>query len=206
MCSTWVHDSDIMVADRTASEGDRVFQPDIRVAFVLSPSFTLLPFAGFVDTLRHAADDADRSRQIYCHWRILGPSLTPIRSSCGAEVSPWQLFDDPGLYDYVVIVGGLLCAFEQHAAQTFEFLRSAAERQVPVVGLCTGSFAMAEAGPARRKALFRSRPTSRAVRGAVSKRQGHHAGALHVRRRDDHVLRGYGRDRSCGGDHHASLR
>lgn len=135
-----------MVADRTANQGNRIVQPDIRVAFVLSPSFTLLPFAGFADTLRHSADDADRSRQIYCHWRILGPSLTPIRSSCGAKVSPWQTYDEPTNYDYVVIVGGLLSAFEQHAAETFDFLRAAAGRQVPVVGLCTGSFAMAEAG------------------------------------------------------------
>lgn len=120
--------------------------PDLRVGFVLSPRFTLLPFAGFVDTLRHAADEGDRSRQIYCQWRILGPSLTPIPSSCGAAVTPWQTYGDPTEFDIVVIVGGLVPAFSQHAPETFAFLKEAARRRVPVAGLCTGCFAMAEAG------------------------------------------------------------
>ena len=120
--------------------------PDIRVGFVLSPAFTLLPLAGFIDTLRHSADEGDRSRQIHCHWTILGASLEPIRSSCGAEIVPWRTYGDPAEFDYIVIVGGLTSAFERHAPETFEFLRVAAARHVPVVGLCTGSFAMAEAG------------------------------------------------------------
>ena len=120
--------------------------PDIRVGFVLSPSFTLLPFAGFVDTLRHAADEGDRSRQIHCHWAILGARLDPVRSSCGADVTPWRTYGDPAEFDYIVVVGGLTSAFGQHAPETFDYLRLAAERHVSVVGLCTGSFAMAEAG------------------------------------------------------------
>ena len=120
--------------------------PDIRVGFVLSPSFTLLPFAGFVDTLRHSADEGDRSRQIHCRWRILGATMAPIRSSCGAEVIPWQTYGDPAAFDYIVVVGGLMAAFDEHAPETFEFLRLAGARQVPAVGLCTGSFALAEAG------------------------------------------------------------
>ncbi|MDE0388645.1 MAG: hypothetical protein OXI75_08100 [Rhodospirillales bacterium] len=42
-------------------------EPDMRVGFVLSPRFTLTPFAAFIDCLRHAADEADFSRQVYCH-------------------------------------------------------------------------------------------------------------------------------------------
>ena len=44
-------------------------KPDMRVGFILSPRFTLLSFASFIDALRHAADEADFSRQIYCHWK-----------------------------------------------------------------------------------------------------------------------------------------
>ena len=121
-------------------------KPDITVGFVLSPRFTLLPFAGFVDTLRHSADEGDRSRQIYCRWHILGPSLEPVASSCGAEIVPWQTYGDPEAFDYVVVVGGLLPAFTGHAPETFDFLRRAGASGVPVVGLCTGCFAMAEAG------------------------------------------------------------
>lgn len=120
--------------------------PDIRVGFVLSPSFTLLPFAGFVDTLRCAADQGDRSRRVHCRWTILDATLDPVQASCGAEIRPWQTYGDPTAFDYVVIVGGLTSGFRNHVPETFDFLRLAAERGVPVVGLCTGSFAMAEAG------------------------------------------------------------
>lgn len=120
--------------------------PDIRVGFVLSPKFTLLPFAGFVDTLRCAADEGDRSRPVHCRWNVLGATLDPVRASCGAEIRPWQRYGDPTAFDYIVIVGGLTSAFPEHAPETFDFLRLAAEQGVPVVGLCTGSFAMAEAG------------------------------------------------------------
>ncbi len=121
-------------------------EPDIRVGFVLSPSFTLLAFAGFIEALRHSADEADRSRQIYCSWTCLGASLDPIKASCGMETRPWVVYGDPADFDYIVVVGGLLTAFGEHAPETFDFIREAAARAVPLIGLCTGSFALAEAG------------------------------------------------------------
>ena len=58
----------------------RLIQPDLRIGFVLVPGFTILPLAGFIDTLRHAADESDHSQQVYCKWKILGPSMEPIPS------------------------------------------------------------------------------------------------------------------------------
>ena len=46
--------------------------PRLRVAFVLTPRFTLTAFAGFVDALRLAADDGDRSRPRLIGWEVLG--------------------------------------------------------------------------------------------------------------------------------------
>ena len=120
--------------------------PDVRLAFVLSPDFTLLPFAGFIDAVRHAADERDYSRQVYCQWSCISADLEPIRSSCGVEVLPWKTFDDPSNYDYIIVVGGLLPSFRQHHPETFDYLRRAAEKDVSLVGLCTGSFVLAEAG------------------------------------------------------------
>ncbi|MEM1199263.1 MAG: GlxA family transcriptional regulator [Pseudomonadota bacterium] len=121
-------------------------RPDVRLAFILSPEFTLLPFAGFIDAVRHAADERDRSRQVYCHWNCISHDLEPVRSSCGMEVLPWKTFDDPSNYDYVVVVGGLLSSFAKHSPDVFSYLREAAGKGVSLVGLCTGSFVLAEAG------------------------------------------------------------
>lgn len=119
---------------------------DLRVAFVLSPQFTLLPFAGFIDAMRHSADEGDRSRQVFCQWECLGATMEPVVASCGVEILPWRTFDEASEYDYIVIVGGLISAFDQHHPATFEFIANARNAGTSIIGLCTGSFAMAEAG------------------------------------------------------------
>ena len=125
---------------------DQVRDPDISIAFVLSPDFTVLPLAGFIDAVRHSADEGDRSRQIYCRWTVLSANDQPIRSSCGIEIIPWGPLVDPDRYDYVVIVGGLLQSMDRQFPETLEFIRAAAGISCPIIGLCTGSFVMAEAG------------------------------------------------------------
>ena len=128
----------------SASEITQI-EPDVRFAFILSPEFTLLPFAGFIDSVRHCADERDLSRQVYCHWTCVGPTLDPVKSSCGIEVAPWKTYDDPRNYDYVIVIGGRLAVFDQHHPKTIDFLRETYESGVSLVGLCTGSFALAEA-------------------------------------------------------------
>ena len=125
---------------------DGISQPDIRVAFVLSPQFTLLPFAGFIDAMRHSADDGDRSRQIFCQWECVGATLDPVQASCGVEIPPWRTFGAVDHYDYIVVVGGLLTSLDDHHPETLAFLRSGYEAGVSIIGLCTGSFVMAAAG------------------------------------------------------------
>jgi transcriptional regulator GlxA family with amidase domain len=118
----------------------------LRVGFVLAPRFTLTAFAGFVDALRLAADDGDRSRRIRCDWDILGRQGEAIVSSCGAAVSPWAEMIEPSRYDYIVVVGGLLHGGQKVLPGTFTFLRQAARNGVPLVGLCTGPLILARAG------------------------------------------------------------
>jgi transcriptional regulator GlxA family with amidase domain len=92
--------------------------PKIRVAFVVTPRFTLTAFAGFVDVLRLAADDGDRSRQVECHWTVLGDPGRPVVSSSGAEVRPWEPMEAPERFDYIVVVGGLLQQGQRAPART----------------------------------------------------------------------------------------
>lgn len=109
------------------------------------PRFTLTAFAGFVDALRLAADDGDRSRQVECQWTVLGDG-GGIASSCGATVQAWDTMAEPGRFDYIVVVGGLLHGGQKIPPGTNAFLRAAANAGVGLVGLCTGSFVLARAG------------------------------------------------------------
>jgi transcriptional regulator GlxA family with amidase domain len=117
----------------------------LRVGFVLCPDFTLVAFSAFVDTLRLAADEGDRSRPIHCRWDVLSHDLGTVRSSAGIEIKPTRVFCDPSEYDYVVTVGGLLHG-QRCSRQQGDFLRRAAAQGVPLVGLCTGSFVLARLG------------------------------------------------------------
>ena len=118
----------------------------VRVAFVLAPQFTLTAFAGFVDALRLAADEGDRSRQVECQWTVLGNPEEVITSSAGVEVRPWEPLQAPERFDYIVIVGGLLHGGPSVPARIYSFLEDAASAGVGLVGLCTGSFILARAG------------------------------------------------------------
>ena len=119
----------------------------LSVALVPLPHFTLLPFAGFIDTLRLAADEGDRSRPRACNWTVMAPDLEPVPASCGAEVLPWETLREPSRFDYVAVVGGLLHRGRPGLdRRTAGFLRQAAAARVTLIGICTGSLALIEAG------------------------------------------------------------
>ena len=118
----------------------------VHICFVLAPRFTLLPFAGFIDTLRYAADVADRSRQVYCKWSIVTKGGRPAVSSCGARISPLRSEGPDEAYDYVVVVGGTLPYCLDLGGTIYSFLQGCRKQDVILIGLCTGSFILAKAG------------------------------------------------------------
>lgn len=120
--------------------------PSLSVGFVLMPSFTLLPFSAFVDALRLAADEGDHSEQIHCRWTVMGPDLKKITSSAGVAIEPWETYRDPAEFDYIVVVGGLLSETLHGNQHLIDYLQRSDRAHVPIIGLCTGSFAMIRAG------------------------------------------------------------
>ncbi|HRO38234.1 GlxA family transcriptional regulator [Thauera sp.] len=116
------------------------------IGFILARRFTLCAFANFVDVLRLAADEGDRSRPILCSWRVLSPTMDPIASSCGVAVQPEERLGDPKRFDYLVVVGGLVDEVEKLHPDTVRFLGRAAAAGVPLVGICTGAFILHRAG------------------------------------------------------------
>ncbi|MFC3076016.1 GlxA family transcriptional regulator [Shinella pollutisoli] len=118
----------------------------LRVGIVPMPRFTLMPLACFVDFLRLAGDESDFSRQIYCSWDFLSHDDRPVVASCGMAMHPDKVFGDPADYDYIVVHGGILHSPEKPPPALYGFLLEAARKGVPLVGSCSGSFVLAEAG------------------------------------------------------------
>ncbi len=120
--------------------------PSLSVGFVLMQSFTLLPFSAFIDALRLAADEGDQSAQIHCRWTVMGATLDRITSSSGVAIEPWEIYRDPAEFDYIVVVGGLLPETLNGSRHVIDYLQWADRAHTPIIGLCTGSFAMIRAG------------------------------------------------------------
>ena len=124
-----------------------VREPELRVAFLLAPRFSLLPVASFLDALRHAADEADFSRQIYCSWKIVGRKKSEaVESSCGLAVQIEAEFPDPSDFDFLVVAGGQLPHCLDVGDEVLEYIRRARRAGVGLVGICTGGFVLAKAG------------------------------------------------------------
>ena len=121
-------------------------EPALKVGILVTPDFTLSPLALFTDCLRHAADEADFGRQIYCQWTLLSHSWEAIPSSCGYRVEPQSLLCDPSAYDYIAIVGGPIHSKKGVPHELLDYLQLAHSKGVKLIGLCTGTFVLAEAG------------------------------------------------------------
>ena len=120
--------------------------PSLRVGIVLAEHFTLSAFAVFVDHLRLAADEGDRSRPMRVQWSIMSARHEPISASCGVALQPTSALLSPAALDYVVVVGGILHAGPQVDEFTLRYLREAGASRTPIIGICTGSFVLCRAG------------------------------------------------------------
>jgi transcriptional regulator GlxA family with amidase domain len=117
--------------------------PSLRVGFILLPRFTLNAFAGFVDSLRLAADQGGRSRMIHCSWEIMGTK--PVTSSCRIEVLPRVPYQDPGNFTHIAICGGNSYLDHEEDRDLSLYLKKASRLGVKLIGVCTGTFAIARA-------------------------------------------------------------
>ena len=135
-----------MAAPASPSPSPSPLRKRLQVGFILADRFTLSAFANFVDVLRLAADDADKSRPILCEWSVLSDDMAPIRSSCGVRVQPDTRLRHAGRFDYLVVVGGLIGDDVALDAGMMDYLQAAAGSGTALVGLCTGVFILQQAG------------------------------------------------------------
>jgi len=118
----------------------------LRIGFVLGRGFTLSAFSLFVDTLRLASDEGDRSGRVHCDWEVVGATGHLVRSSAGIEIAPTASLGDPRRFSHIAVVGGLLRETDPVDKATLDYLASAARAEIPLIGICTGTFILARAG------------------------------------------------------------
>ncbi len=124
----------------------------LRIGIVLLDKFTLTAFSGFIDALRLAADYGGQSRPIHASWTVMTPGDAPQRASCGVYVSPTSPLIDASNFHYVAVCGGNNRTGSGIPNAVLRYLRDAARQKVRIVGLCTGTFAIAEAGLIKNRA------------------------------------------------------
>ncbi|MFY0621040.1 MAG: helix-turn-helix domain-containing protein [Pelagimonas sp.] len=117
----------------------------LKVGFILAKRFSLAAFANFLDVLRLAADEGDRSNQILCQWDILGDVQGEIHASSGLVVQSNRRFGAQHTYDYIVLVGGLTHRTSLSGAAR-DYLYAHAQRGTALVGVCTGVIMLADLG------------------------------------------------------------
>ena len=135
---TWL---DRLWQKRLANTRDR--KPELSIGILLWPGFPLMSLTGLIESLRHAADFADNSQPLYCRWSIIGAAAT---ASCGITVQSDTAYINPHDFDYVAVIGGLLPQLGKAPARHRDYLRVAAAAGVPLIGLCTGVFVLAQEG------------------------------------------------------------
>ena len=125
---------------------ERIVRPPLRVGVILARHFTLSAFAVFVDHLRLAADEGDRSRPLHVQWSIMASRAQSVPASCGVLLEPTSPLLPPETLDYIVVIGGILHAGPQIDEPTMRYLREVGATSVPLIGICTGSFILCRAG------------------------------------------------------------
>ena len=136
-------DSPYEDASNDAYEG----KPELTVGCILLDQFTLTAFAGFVDALRLAGDHGGRSRQIHTAWKVMSWDGNPRRSSAGMTLAVDCALDavEPSQFDYVAVCGGNDYPNIHLPPVLRDWLRKAVDQRVRLLGICTGTFVLAQA-------------------------------------------------------------
>jgi len=114
----------------------------IDVSFVLLPKFTMLAFSAALEPMRMANQ---LTQQVLFRWTVLSDDGRPVACSNGVPVvvdGPWSAAKPEGI---VLVVSGVEPEGKASVALG-DWLRGLWRRGRTVGGLCTGAYALAQAG------------------------------------------------------------
>jgi transcriptional regulator GlxA family with amidase domain len=126
----------------TTSAGGRY---PTRFGFLLLDQFTLISMASAVEPLRMA--NRISGNTLY-EWRVISATGNPITASDGLSVYVDQGFDDAGVLgdlDAIIVCGGERID-ETTTDSILRWLKLAAQKNIGMGSVCTGSYALAVAG------------------------------------------------------------
>lgn len=124
-----------------AVERGGVLRPT-RIGFLLLDNFTLIAHAAAIEPLRMANH---LSGEEHYQWFTLSEAGEPVRASDGQRILPDAPMGDAQDLDIVIVCGGVA---QQQAIRKSHlgFLQAQARRGCMMGGVCTGTWALAQAG------------------------------------------------------------
>ncbi len=114
----------------------------VRIGFLLLDNFTLIAHSAAIEPLRMANH---LSGEEHYQWFTLSEAGEPVRASDGQRILPDAPMGDAQDLDVVIVCGGVA---QQQAIRKshLSFLQAQARRGAMIGGVCTGSWALAQAG------------------------------------------------------------
>jgi transcriptional regulator GlxA family with amidase domain len=114
----------------------------IKYAFLTLPRYSMIAVVNAVEPLRMA--NLVTGRNVY-EWAIVSLDGKPTIASNGLNMAPTAHLADVGAADLVFVCGGVNVR-DAVSQPVLTALRKLHKRRIPLGGLCTGGYALAEAG------------------------------------------------------------
>lgn len=114
--------------------------PD-RIAFLLVPNFSMLPFSSALEPLRMVNRITNQASY---QWHTISSDGAPVRCSNGIEIQPDFCIDNAPGFDAIFVCAGVFV----HQAiddRSIQWLRSQSKKNVVLGGICTGTYLLARA-------------------------------------------------------------
>nr|WP_225903509.1 helix-turn-helix domain-containing protein [Enterobacter oligotrophicus] len=120
--------------------------PEMRlhIGLLLWPHYSLLAVSGLMEALRYAAK---AQKKISFKIRLISefPDI-PIASNAGISIRPDSAHAPPDSFNYIAVIGGGLQYLNRGYQGDREYLAHAHHARVPLIGIGTGSFVLAQEG------------------------------------------------------------
>ncbi|TCW13678.1 AraC family transcriptional regulator with amidase-like domain [Raoultella sp. BIGb0138] len=119
----------------------------LHIGLLLWPNFSLLPLSGLIEALRYATAALKRNQKITFKLSLISehPDI-PIASSSGVRIRPDTAHAPPELFNYIAVIGGSLDSIDGGLRGDRDYLIQAHHALVPLIGIGTGSFVLAQEG------------------------------------------------------------